>query len=1402
MLNCSSKFIGQHMPWIVLAVILIVTTPVKAGFFDDLKEVVKESTREVGKVFSGARGSSGTRNDPLPNEGADNTDNLSSDQVRRIQSQLNQLGYGAGALDGFPGRKTRTATAEFRADRNLPGGDVLDGQLLIELAQSLGLPAEAGSTEEGRSPPSVRAKTAGQPQVERSRIEAAVRDGELVARPLEERLRQISGSVLLLGGGSRTQAMREYGMLLGLKLNPSGYSKFVTQRGGMGRGYSRALCVANELAETSSQDDYLSERPSVSAAYQSGRSGKNGMLRYWRGENEFAQRRTSERFIKSTLPDIIGAAKNIPLKVAFETALALGQYDFENQGFKVLSRPAFSRKWSLANSNVSLPAICGSHARLAPDTAYVEIGEYLSMSPEKAEAFTDNVRQAVGGRSSSRIILRQVTYANLRIATDKNGRRRYRAEPTHAELYADKKLTTRVVQLTTNGRSTSGDTSAARQPIATRTSGATAPTKKVSEVEQAPKSPTQSVTRKPTKPVPSANAAAGDGSPTLSNPNLRRFDNDPMLPGISVKSVMNFGQPSQQALSSYINWLAVAGWVEQGGEVSTDQKDRISNKVALCAANDLLPPEKRMPYIGKQATTRKNQARFSRNWSGADQFSQRRTRVEFVQNEWPAMKRALPALPATFSLISRFTLEDYDFKRKGFALEAPSATWFSAGRPCAFDVRVAVSINKLPDFLPLAPDKAEQLLEQISQARPDSNNSLYNDSNKLFAAIKAQAMPINITSGISLEATLQFQPVRLELFVDADMTQRVHMWDIASPARSANARLKRPVLPTTGSIRQPAAPLANENSPSTGNRDSQAVAGISQLLNHRHLFNDAALATALRARGDTLISWPAVRMMMRDQHKLDTLYYGQRILRYQTNGVVRRVALPEYEPDVEPYFMKGERANTDDKNNVEALKKYMNWRLARSAAWPRTANVLVQLRAPESRLAGHRMSLDLVRWKQIQSNDSVVKYLSSSIEEVLTARGISPSRVFLPHLNIDSREPYRSRLFRLDDKRRVPLFVLPWNYEEIRLPFEPKPLAGKVGARFSSLPAELELELQSLDLIPVNKNTELLIVKVQPLELRVPTADMSAVAAVHDFRHGPAGDPALLKKTFTDRRLEVLGVSLGMTLGESVAAIRVKMDGLDISDIKIDQLHRFSGSSARACSGKWGSVQRQVQTKRSRIIRDQRIVCQETARSDAQARMACIKSANTLPPAGEQELTKLKHSLTAALPSECTLINEPFVAYAGFEVNYGAGLKDRIVLYGEGGANDDSKLVALTRVFTDKSDSVDFLAKLNKAFGGNAYRRSSQKVAHWFESADFHDQVVARKKIRNQCGIGGGIGINSLGQISRRFVRPCSRYVAYYKSKHTHNVLLVDTEKAGRFSVQRAIDSKEEIKKAQSKVKF
>jgi|GEM_PF-2871276 len=94
------------------------------------------------------------------------TSDLSSDQVRQVQTRLNQMGYFSGSVDGVWGQETQSALRNFQQSRNLQ----VTGQLNEQTARALGMEnyARAGSAGSGQS-------TVSQSQVRESTLPAEQR---------------------------------------------------------------------------------------------------------------------------------------------------------------------------------------------------------------------------------------------------------------------------------------------------------------------------------------------------------------------------------------------------------------------------------------------------------------------------------------------------------------------------------------------------------------------------------------------------------------------------------------------------------------------------------------------------------------------------------------------------------------------------------------------------------------------------------------------------------------------------------------------------------------------------------------------------------------------------------------------------------------------------------------------------------------------------------------------------------------------------------------------------------------------------------------------------------------------------------------------------------------------------
>ncbi|GGD25716.1 peptidoglycan-binding domain-containing protein [Sinisalibacter lacisalsi] len=75
---------------------------------------------------------------------ADLANDLTRDQVRQLQAELNRRGFNAGPVDGAFGGMTRNAIAAYKASQGLPGGPVASRRLLAHM-QGTPAPVPAGA---------------------------------------------------------------------------------------------------------------------------------------------------------------------------------------------------------------------------------------------------------------------------------------------------------------------------------------------------------------------------------------------------------------------------------------------------------------------------------------------------------------------------------------------------------------------------------------------------------------------------------------------------------------------------------------------------------------------------------------------------------------------------------------------------------------------------------------------------------------------------------------------------------------------------------------------------------------------------------------------------------------------------------------------------------------------------------------------------------------------------------------------------------------------------------------------------------------------------------------------------------------------------------------------------------
>lgn len=107
-------------------------------------------------------------NEPVYMLGADLANDLGRDDMRELQSRLNELGYGAGAPDGAFGANTRRAIAAYKAEQRLPGPPVATRRLLAYMrGEAPAAPASVAFTgmPEKAAPAPQQAQTQAAPAV-------------------------------------------------------------------------------------------------------------------------------------------------------------------------------------------------------------------------------------------------------------------------------------------------------------------------------------------------------------------------------------------------------------------------------------------------------------------------------------------------------------------------------------------------------------------------------------------------------------------------------------------------------------------------------------------------------------------------------------------------------------------------------------------------------------------------------------------------------------------------------------------------------------------------------------------------------------------------------------------------------------------------------------------------------------------------------------------------------------------------------------------------------------------------------------------------------------------------------------------------------------------------------------
>lgn len=138
--------------------------------------------------------------------------------------------------------------------------------------------------------------------------------------------------------------------------------------------------------------------------------------------------------------------------------------------------------------------------------------------------------------------------------------------------------------------------------------------------------------------------------------------------------------------------------------------------------------------------------------------------------------------------------------------------------------------------------------------------------------------------------------------------------------------------------------------------------------------------------------------------------------------------------------------------------------------------------------------------------------------------------------------------------------------------------------------------------------------------------------------------------------------------------------------------------------------------------------------------------------------------------------------------NYAGGGMDSVSVFISGNPRYKGKVVAIARIFEDKSGSIDFLSKLKELYGKETYTGLSEYEADkfnlnfWLESYDQHYRIMNDKQTAESClpkGSGPKWPLNNgIGQFNfTGFEMACGQIMGYrYLSSYgQHDLFLVDS---------------------------
>lgn len=160
------------------------------------------------------------------------------------------------------------------------------------------------------------------------------------------------------------------------------------------------------------------------------------------------------------------------------------------------------------------------------------------------------------------------------------------------------------------------------------------------------------------------------------------------------------GPSGPQGLAQLVRILGAARAAEQGAEIDRLSQYAFLNLATPRQRNDAVPPA----ALGR-TTTGGEAISFARH---LNEFDRAEALTNVREKLWPSVAAQLPKLPIDGIAIAPVYLQEYDAVRGGFPLQSGVQ---QLGLPARGPYP---ALTSLPDFLPLSPDQARQLVEQLN----------------------------------------------------------------------------------------------------------------------------------------------------------------------------------------------------------------------------------------------------------------------------------------------------------------------------------------------------------------------------------------------------------------------------------------------------------------------------------------------------------------------------------------------------------------------------------------------------------------------------------------------------------------------------------------------------------------